>query len=62
LYCLKNGCLLGWLLDPDDRSILVFKPNQQPEFFQGQDILPVLNGIQLKLTVEQVFDWLKMKK
>jgi Uma2 family endonuclease len=62
LHCLKNGCLLGWLLDPDDRSILVFKPNQQPEFFQGQDILPVLNGIELKLTVEQVFDWLKMKK
>ncbi len=62
LHCLKYGCKLGWLIDPDDRSILIFKPKQEPELFSGQDILPVLDGIELILTVEQVFDWLKMKK
>ena len=62
LHCLKHGCKLGWLIDPDDRSILIFKPKQEPELFNGQDILPVLDGIELILTVEQVFDWLKMKK
>lgn len=62
LHCLKYGCKLGWLLDPDDRSILVFQPKQQPELRQEQDDLIVLDGIELNLTVEQVFSWLKMKE
>ncbi len=61
LHCLKYGCQLGWLLDPDDRSILVFQAKQQPELRQGTDNLSVLDGIELNLTVEQVFNWLKMK-
>jgi Uma2 family endonuclease len=61
LHCLKYGCQLGWLLDPDDRSILVFQPKQQPELRQGNDDLMVVDGIELNLTVEQVFSWLKMK-
>lgn len=60
LHCLKHGCQLGWLVDPDDRSILVFQPQQQPELFQQQDQLIVLSGIELALTAEKVFDWLKM--
>ncbi len=24
LHCIKYGCQLGWLIDPDDRSILIF--------------------------------------
>lgn len=60
LHCLKYGCLLGWLIDPSDRSILVFQPKQQPELLHGTDNLLILNGIELQLTVEQVFAWLKM--
>ena len=60
LHCLNYGCQLGWLLDPDDRSILVFQPKQQPELHRGTDNLIVLEGIDLTLTVEQVFAWLKM--
>jgi Uma2 family endonuclease len=60
LHCLKYGCQLGWLIDVDDRSILVFQPKQEPELHYGQDNLPILNGIELNLTVEQVFSWLKM--
>ncbi len=61
LHCLKYGCQLGWLIDPDDRSILVFQPEKQPEFCHRNDALLVLDGVDLNLTVEQVFDWLKMK-
>ncbi|NER23829.1 MAG: Uma2 family endonuclease [Symploca sp. SIO1C2] len=61
LHCLKYGCQLGWLIDPDDRSILVFQPQQQPELCSGEDSLKVLDGLQLELTVANVFDWLKMK-
>lgn len=61
LHCLKHGCRLGWLIDPGDRSILVFHPQQQPELCYRQDPLAVLDSIQLALTPEQVFNWLKMK-
>ncbi|MBE9125853.1 MULTISPECIES: Uma2 family endonuclease [unclassified Coleofasciculus] len=60
LHCLTYGCQLGWLLDPDDRSIVVFQPKQQPELCQEDDNLIVLDGLELNLTVEQVFNWLKM--
>ena len=60
LYCLHHGCQLGWLIDLEDRSILGFLPGQQPELLQGGDSLPLLPGIELILTVNQVFGWLKM--
>ncbi|MFN6468329.1 MAG: Uma2 family endonuclease [Nostoc sp. SerVER01] len=60
LHCLKYGSRLGWFLDPDDLSILVFLPEQQPVLLQGEDFLPVLSEIELPLTVNQVFGWLKM--
>jgi len=61
LHCLKHGCQLGWLIDPDDRSVIVFQPQQQPEFFHRKERLMVLEGVELELTVEQVFGWLRMK-
>jgi Uma2 family endonuclease len=60
LQCLKYGSRLGWFLDPDDLSILVFLPEQQPELLQGEDYLPVLEEVELTLTVNQVYGWLKM--
>lgn len=60
LYCLQHGCQLGWLIDPEDRSILVFFSNQQPVLLQESDVLPVLEDIDLELEVTQVFSWLKM--
>lgn len=62
LHCLKYDCELGWLLDPDDRSVLVFQPHQQPVFCHKNDKLIVIDGVDLELTVEQVFSWLKMKE
>ncbi|MBH8551531.1 Uma2 family endonuclease [Nostocaceae cyanobacterium CENA357] len=60
LHCLKHGSRLGWFIDPDDLSILVFLPGQQPELLQAEDDLPVLPETQMLLTVNQVFNWLKM--
>ncbi|BAY79960.1 hypothetical protein NIES25_64480 (plasmid) [Nostoc linckia NIES-25] len=62
LHCLKYDCELGWLLDPDDRSVIVFQPHQQPVFCHKNDKLTVIDGVDLELTVEQVFSWLKMKE
>jgi Uma2 family endonuclease len=60
LYCLKYGTRLGWFLDPDDYSVLVFLPGQQPELIQGSDRLPVLPEISLDLSVDRLFGWLNM--
>ncbi len=45
LHCLKHGSQIGWLIDPDDRSVLIFLPNQQPELCQGS----------LEITYIQIF-------
>lgn len=60
LYCLEYRTQLGWLVDPDDQSVLTFFPNQQPSIKYRTDPLPVLEGIDLKLTVDQIFSWLRM--
>jgi Uma2 family endonuclease len=59
LHCLKNGTQLGWLIDPDERLVLVFLPGQQPLEMTGDDYLPVPEFLPLNLTVTQVFAWLK---
>lgn len=60
LYCLENGCQLGWLIDPADRSILLFRPQVQPLVLRGSESLLVLESLELELTVARVFGWLKM--
>ncbi|MEJ1935152.1 hypothetical protein WDZ92_33575 [Nostoc sp. NIES-2111] len=60
LYCLQYGSRLGWFIDPEDTSVLTFLSGQQPELIQGEHYLPVLPEIEINLTVNQVFSWLKM--
>ncbi|APB33674.1 Uncharacterized protein conserved in cyanobacteria [Gloeomargarita lithophora Alchichica-D10] len=62
LHCLKHGCRLGWMLDPDDYSVLIFAPHQEPNVCRGICQLQVLEGVHLELTAEQVFAWLKIDK
>ncbi|GBF82407.1 Uma2 family endonuclease [Aphanothece sacrum] len=69
LYCLQHGSKLGWLIDPDERSILVFQPNQTPTIYRSdlleteteQKTLPILDKINLDLTADKIFSWLKIK-
>jgi len=62
LHCLKQGTLLGWLIDPAERSILVFPANQQPDLLEEEEnVLPVPNFVsELNLTVGHIFGWLKL--
>ncbi|MGB7417467.1 MAG: Uma2 family endonuclease, partial [Thermosynechococcaceae cyanobacterium] len=60
LYSLQQGTQLGWMLDPSDRSILVFVPNQLPMFYEGGESLPILAPISAELTCNQIFGWLQM--
>jgi len=60
LYCLENGSQLGWFLDPDEQSILILLGDRSPIFMEGNNVPISLAGINLDLTVEQIFSWLKM--
>jgi Uma2 family endonuclease len=60
LHCVRNGTELGWLLNPEDESVLAVFPGQRVELYEGGDRLPVLSDIELELTVEQVFGWLSI--
>jgi Uma2 family endonuclease len=62
LHCLNHGTRLGWLIDPEERTILVFSAGQQPRAFEEEgDRLPVLDSIEgLELNLGQVFGWLKL--
>ncbi len=59
IFSIRNGAKLGWLLDADDESIMIFEPNQLPELKEKQDVLPVLSVLEnWQLTVADVFSWL----
>jgi Uma2 family endonuclease len=60
LHCSEQGTELGWLLDPITETLLVVWPDRRVHLLRDQAILPVLPGIELTLTVEQVFSWLTL--
>ncbi len=55
LHCLKYGSQLGWMLDPDDYSVLTFTPQQEPEVCRSDRQLKIIAGVQLTLTPQQIF-------
>jgi Uma2 family endonuclease len=60
LHYLKHGTQMGWLIDPDEQTVFVFRPKQEMEVFDQPDILlPVPEfACELKLTVKDLFAWL----
>lgn len=59
-HCSRNGTKLSWLINPEDESVLGIFPGQRVELYEGADKLPIIEGIELELTVEQVFGWLSL--
>ena len=60
--CLNEGTQPGWLIDSSEEVIMVFWADRPLAFLRMEDKLPVLEGITLELTVEQVFGWLRSKR
>ncbi|MBW4699848.1 MAG: Uma2 family endonuclease [Aphanocapsa lilacina HA4352-LM1] len=62
LHCLAHGTRSGWLLDPDERSVLIFPNSEQPLLLTDEtQPLPVPNvGTSLGLTLAQIFGWLQV--
>lgn len=63
LFCLNHNAKLGWLIDPEEKLVLVFKPQQQPEGKEGGDILPVLDVLSdLQLSADDLFGLLSFDR
>jgi Uma2 family endonuclease len=61
LHCLNYGSQLSWLVDPDEKSVLVYPANQQTKLLTQNDVLPVPDLVaDLRLTVADLFNWLKL--
>jgi Uma2 family endonuclease len=60
VHCLKHGAAMGWLIDPDDRTVFVYHPSGAMEIFDvPDDRLPMPEFAQsLELSVGEVFGWL----
>lgn len=37
LYCLRYGTQMGWLIDPEEQTVFVYRPGQELEVLDGAD-------------------------
>ena len=63
LHALNHGSKMGWLIDPETKSVLVYPTQKQPQLLTKEtSILPVPELVKdLQLTVPEIFGWLKHK-
>lgn len=52
---------MGWLIDPDEQTVFVYRPGQLPEAFEEPETpLPVpVFAEEFSLTVGELFAWLQ---
>jgi Uma2 family endonuclease len=62
-YCLAHGTQMGWLIDPEDRSVIVIGADQTFEVLDEPSVvLPVPEFAKsIQLTVSDIFGWLQKK-
>ncbi len=53
---------MGWLIDPEEQSLLIHSTAQPPDFLQAeQAVIPVPHfASDLQLTVGDLFSWLRL--
>ncbi len=60
LHCLKYDSKMGWLIDPEEQSVFVYRSDRPTDVFdQPESRLPVPEFAKdFNLTVRDLFDWL----
>ncbi|MGK7872947.1 MAG: Uma2 family endonuclease [Xenococcaceae cyanobacterium] len=60
LHCLNHGTQMGWLIDPEEQSVFVYRQDQPTTFYDEPGIcLPVPEFAKdFSLTVDGLFSWL----
>lgn len=61
LHCLSNSTQMGWLIDPEEELIFVYRSDRTISVFEEKDeLLPVPDfAASFQLTVGQLFSWLQ---
>ena len=61
LHCLNCGTQVAWLIDPAEKIIFVYRPNQQIQFIDdlAQEVVVPEFARSIKLTAGDIFNWLK---
>jgi Uma2 family endonuclease len=51
---------MGWLIDPEEKTVFVYQPKQEVEIFDEMDRQLLMPGFAegLQLRVGELFDWL----
>ncbi|MEB3290707.1 MAG: Uma2 family endonuclease [Leptolyngbya sp.] len=60
LQSLQAGTEMGWLIDPAEQTVFVYRPNQIPEAVDDLDVVipcPTF-AAEFRLTLQALFDWL----
>jgi Uma2 family endonuclease len=60
LYCLNDQTEMGWLIDPQERSIFVYQSQRSPEIFDQEESVLLLPSFakEIQLTVGEILGWL----
>ena len=60
LHCLQHGTEVGWLIDPREQTVFIYRPKQEPEVLdEPNQVVPVPSfANELKLTIQELFVWL----
>lgn len=60
LHCLQHGTEMGWLIDPGEQTVFVYRSKREPEGLDELDkVIPVPSfANELDLTIEELFAWL----
>jgi Uma2 family endonuclease len=63
-HCVAHGTQMVWLIDPEDRSVIVIGAGQTFDAIdESSAILPVPEFAKLiQLTIEDIFGWLQKKR
>jgi Uma2 family endonuclease len=59
-HCLDHGCQMGWLIDPEEKTVVASPQDSRSRIFEDADVLlPVPDwAAGLALTTGEVFGWL----
>lgn len=60
LHCLRHGTQMGWLIDPDEHTVFVYRPKQEPEVLDEPDEVVSIPSFasELQLIIKDLFAWL----
>ena len=60
LRCLKHGTQMGWLIDPDEKAVLIYRPKQEVELLDEPEEVLLMPSFMasLSMKVEDLFSLL----